>query len=111
MKKITLFILIAVTIIANNSMAQVVGCTDPNANNFNEMATVNDGSCTYNVTLYNPPIKYLLPDEIKESSGLAYYNNRLWTINDSGGLPILYAFDTLTGEVVQRLSVMGSNID
>lgn len=111
MKKLTLIILIVLTIIANNSMAQVVGCTDPNANNYNEMATDNDGSCTYNVTLYNPPIKYLLPDEIEESSGLAYYNSKLWTINDSGGLPILYAFDTLTGEVVQRLSVMGSNVD
>lgn len=112
MKKVTLLILLAITLFANNSIAQIVGCTDPNANNYNSMATQNDGSCTYNVTLYNPPIKYLLPDEIEESSGLAYYNGSLWTINDSGGLPILFAFDTLTGEINQRVTISNSqNVD
>ena len=28
--------------------AQVSGCTDPAANNYNATAVVNDGSCTYN---------------------------------------------------------------
>lgn len=92
--------------------AQISGCTDSKANNFNPTATINDGSCTYNVTISNPHVKYLLPDEIDESSGLAYLNGKLWTINDSGGLPVLYAFDTISGQVIQRITVSNAeNID
>jgi len=112
MKKLIPAILFAILLVAQSSFAQISGCTDPNANNYNSDATVNDGSCTYNVTLYNPPIKYLLPDEIKESSGLALYNSRYWTINDSGGLPILYGFDTISGEIIQRITILGAmNVD
>lgn len=111
MKKI-LLLFIAVTLLTQIAESQVYGCTDPLANNYNPNATVNDGSCTYNVTLYNPPLKYLLPEEIKESSGLALYNEKYWTINDSGGLPVLYGFDTITGDIVQRITVSDvNNID
>ena len=47
----------------------------------------------------------LAEDELTESSGLAFSRrkqNRLWTHNDSGGKPRLYAFDTdgrKTGQV------------
>lgn len=95
-----------------NSSAQIEGCTDPKANNYNPVASDNDGSCTYNVTIYNPPFRYLLPDEIKESSGLAYFNGKLWTINDSDGLPVLYAFDTISGQIIQRVTISNAvNID
>lgn len=105
-------VIVILLIFVTKSYAQISGCTDPKANNYNSTATVNDGSCTYNVTIYSPPIKYLLPDEVDESSGLAYMNGRLWTINDSGGLPVLYAIDTISGEIVQRITVGGSiNID
>ncbi len=112
MKKL-LILLIAVNIIfANQLLAQVYGCTDSKANNYNPSAIINDGSCTYNVTLYNPQVRYLLPDEIEESSGLAYFKDKLWTINDSGGLPVLYAFDTTSGEILQRITVLGAtNVD
>lgn len=109
MRKLFPFILFAYLLVSSYTHAQISGCTDPNANNYNPAATTNDGSCTYNVTLYNPPIKYLLPNEIRESSGLAIYNNRYWTINDSGGLPVLYAMDTISGEIVQRINVIGAN--
>ncbi len=92
--------------------AQIEGCTDPKANNYNPAATDNDGSCTYSVTIYNPPFRYLLPEEIKESSGLAYFNGRLWTIVDSEGLPVLYAFDTISGQIIQRVTIANAiNID
>ena len=56
--------------------------------------------------LYNPVFKGELPAEVSENSGLFFHNGRLWTHNDSGGKPVLYALDTTTFEVVQRLTLM-----
>jgi hypothetical protein len=111
-QKSTIFILIILSFFASNLTAQIYGCTDQKANNYNVAATDNDGSCTYSLTIYNPPVKYLLPDEIDETSGLAYFNGSLWTINDSGGLATLYAFDTISGEISQRIAITNAtNVD
>jgi len=108
--QISLFLIFLISF--TDVYAQISGCTDPKANNYNSVATVNDGSCTYNVTINNPPVKFLLSDEIEESSGLAFLNGKLWTINDSGGLPMLYAFDTAVGHIVQRITIANAtNID
>ena len=56
-------------------------------------------------SIYNPQLKALLPTEVSETSGLFFHNGRLWTHNDSGGKPILYALDTTTFEVVQRITL------
>ncbi len=53
----------------------------------------------------SPLLKSGLPEEVKETSGLLFHNGRLWTHNDSGGKPILYALDTTTFEVVQRITL------
>ncbi len=112
MYKLRISLFLVLLIIVTDTYAQISGCTDPEANNYNSSATINDGSCTYNVTIYNPPVKFLLSDEIEESSGLAYLNGKLWTINDSGGLPMLYAFDTAVGQIVQRITIANAtNID
>jgi len=55
--------------------------------------------------LFNPTLKSELPKEVDETSGLFFHNGRLWTHNDSGGKPILYALDTATFEIVQRLTL------
>lgn len=55
--------------------------------------------------LFNPQFKSELPEEVRESSGLFFHNGRLWTHNDSGDKPILYALDTATFEVVQRVTL------
>jgi len=55
--------------------------------------------------LFNPRFKSELPEEVHESSGLFFHNGRLWTHNDSGDKPILYALDTATFEVVQRVTL------
>lgn len=55
--------------------------------------------------LFMPDVKSELPQEVKESSGLFFHNGRLWTHNDSGGKPILYALDTTTFEIVQRITL------
>ncbi len=91
---------------------QTAGCTDPQANNFNPDATINDGSCSYNITLFTPKLKYVLSDEIDETSGLAFFMNGLWTLNDSGGEPVIYKLDTATGNIVQRIRIgNATNVD
>lgn len=55
--------------------------------------------------LFVPELRGELPKEVRETSGLFFHNGKLWTHNDSGGKPILYALDTVTLEVVQRITL------
>lgn len=55
--------------------------------------------------LFLPKLKAELPNEVRETSGLFFHNGRLWTHNDSGGKPVLYALDTTTFEVVQKITL------
>ena len=55
--------------------------------------------------IFDPQFKSELPQEVSETSGLFFHNGRLWTHNDSGGKPILYAIDTVSFEVVQRITL------
>lgn len=98
--------------VAMNGQTVVFGCTDPNATNYNPEATTNDGTCLYPTTVIELPMLFELPNAVKESSGLAFFNGKLWTFNDSGGQPILYAVDTISGNVTQKITLAGaSNVD
>lgn len=66
-----------------------------------------EGSAGYS-PLFFPELKAELPKEVSETSGLFFHNGRLWTHNDSGGKPILYALDTTTYEVVQRITLVNA---
>jgi hypothetical protein len=49
---------------------------------------------------------------INENSGLIFWRNKLWTHNDSGGHPGIYAIDTSSGKVVQTIILKNAaNID
>ena len=63
-----------------------------------------DGKASFS-PLFNPEFKAELPKEVNETSGLFFHNGRLWTHNDSGGKPIMFALDTTTFEVVQRITL------
>jgi type IX secretion system substrate protein len=92
--------------------AQSYGCTDPKANNFDPDATLNDGSCLYNLTVYKPEQFMLLPEILEETSGLIFWDGGLWSHNDSGGEPEIYKVDTITGQVVQTIRLSnGNNVD
>ena len=58
--------------------------------------------------LFAPEFKSMLPETVRETSGLFFHNGRLWTHNDSGGKPILYGLDTTTFEVVQQITLVNA---
>lgn len=53
-----------------------------------------------------------LDQRLQENSGLIFYRNKLWTINDSGGEPEIYSFNILTGRILQVIRLgNGKNRD
>lgn len=102
--------LISVTL-AKMSEAQVIGCTDGLALNYNPFALVNDGSCSYEELPVMPVAGFSLSSAIGETSGIIFWNGSLWTHNDNGDIN-LYALDTLTGEIISAYELTGAvNID
>lgn len=111
-KQYLFFWIIVLSFLSFDSTAQTSGCTDPQATNYNVSASINDGSCVYPATNYNPIFLDSLPSEIQETSGLLYFNGSLWTINDSGNEPILYQIDTTTHLITRRIFIDNAiNID
>lgn len=89
--------------------AQISGCTDARASNFNPDAGINDGSCSYPVTKARfEVIVKELPEAVEETSGLIFWNGGLWTHNDSFNDPVLSKLDTLSGMVMQTITLSGA---
>lgn len=65
------------------------GCTDPQAQNYNSAAVINDGSCVYAITNFSPVLITDLPANLAENSGLTFFNNSIYSINDGGNATIL----------------------
>ncbi|MCK9612507.1 MAG: T9SS type A sorting domain-containing protein [Bacteroidales bacterium] len=111
MNRFSIFFFFFTIFILVNVQAQIPGCTDPLANNYNAAATINDGSCTYNTALVSPTSSTILAPGLAETSGLIFWNNSLWTHNDNSDIN-LYSLDTLSGTILQNYTVTGvANID
>jgi hypothetical protein len=94
------FLSIAVFILLMNRMeAQKYGCTDRLAVNYDQSATINDGSCIYNPANVEPSSTFSLTGTLSETSGLIFWNNQLWTHNDNTDTNI-YSLDTLNGSII-----------
>jgi hypothetical protein len=88
------------------------GCTDAAANNYNASAKTNDGSCKYNDVMLTPTIKYAMNNTLRETSGLLWWDGKVWTFNDSGALPAIYAIDSTTGNITKTVTISNAtNID
>jgi hypothetical protein len=59
-------------------------------------------------THYKPHFIANLPEIIKETSGLLFFNGQLWTINDSGNPPEISQVDTSTGNVLRTVVIRNS---
>ncbi len=93
-------------LLTQTATAQIFGCTDPPATNYNTSATDNDGSCLYPNTSVSPVASFNLSNSITETSGLIKWNDRLWTHNDNSDIN-LYALDTLNGSIIQSYPLAG----
>ncbi|TAD92500.1 MAG: hypothetical protein EAY75_02385 [Bacteroidetes bacterium] len=92
--------------------AQKAGCTDPQATNFDSLATANNGSCVYTNTGYQPPQVGALGVQLAEVSGLVWVHGRLYGLNDGGNPNAIYRIDTTTGAIAQTIVLEGTtNID
>ena len=96
-------VLFALTFFLSLSGNAQSGCTDPQANNYDPQATENDGSCLYSDTNYDPICLATLGDEIKECSGLQYFDGQVWALNDGGDGPQIYQLDTIDGSVIRSV--------
>lgn len=108
-KAVTLFALISF-LLSPPASAQISGCTDPAAVNYNAGATVNDGSCTYNSVFYTPVVKVdPLSSTLNETSALQMAGGSLWTLNDGGGAAAIYRIDTTTNAILQKVTLGGAS--
>lgn len=91
--------------------AQVSGCTDKLANNYNANATINDGSCSYNPAFLNVTNQTTLPNVLKGTSGLIWMNEKWWSQNNFSDIN-LYSFNADQVDQYESAPVAGTvNID
>ncbi|NJK96030.1 MAG: hypothetical protein HC905_14950 [Bacteroidales bacterium] len=49
--------------------------------------------------------RYILPEELSETSGIISYNNHIWTFNDSGGKPVIYSYSREKDSIIQMITL------
>lgn len=108
MKKCCQYILALALFVATvqGCAAQVCGCTDSLAVNFNPMATVNDGSCVYGSTIITADGVGILDAQLGNTSSFFYWENGYWTNNDRND-SCLYQIDSTNAETVGTLCFEG----
>jgi hypothetical protein len=92
----------------NTAFSQLAGCTDPQANNYNSAAIINNGSCKYNALSYSPPQRAELGTAIREISGMTYFRGKILALNDGGNGSKLFILDTSSGAILQTITVAGA---
>jgi len=88
---------------SNLVKSQNTGCTDPKAQNYDPLAGVNDGSCTYSSTVVTPVSSIVLDSALVEVSGIIKSGNNLYCHTDEIDTRI-FSLDTLTGSILQTYS-------
>jgi hypothetical protein len=54
-------------------------------------------------------LPFFLPDELQETSGLVWFDNILWTINDSGNEPLIFGFSPDDGHILRTIKLVNAN--
>lgn len=92
--------------VAFGGHAQVCGCTDPLAKNYNANATVNDGSCKYAPARVKSAVLGTLDTRVSGTSTLLNWQAGFWTYNDHHD-NCLYRIDSTNGAIVETLCLQG----
>ncbi len=87
---------------SSSTFAQVWGCTDSQASNYNPVANSNDGSCWYASTILSPTASIVLPNSVQETSGMFFYDGYYWTHNDDTDA-MFFAVDSITGDILDTV--------
>lgn len=106
--KIRLFFSGLWLMMAKLCMAQICGCTDPLAINYDSSAALNDGSCMYETTTIDTNVIGTLNTQTEGSSSLFYWNNGYWTYNDHND-NCLYRIDSTNAAILETLCINGLN--
>ena len=106
MKARILFLICIHLVTVHELSAQVYGCTDPLAINYDNTATNNNGSCVYTQASVAALSSVSLDPSISETSGLILWNEKLLTHNDNSDT-VLYSLDTLSGNILQQYYLPG----
>lgn len=91
--------------------AQIPGCIDPAASNYNPAATYNDGSCVYGPSSAAPVLLSSLSDSLKELSGLIKVCSNLLGHNDGGNADRLFHLQGNTGSILSSAALPFSLTD
>lgn len=86
--------------------AQLCGCTDSLARNYNAKATINDGSCQYAHTTIKVEVLGTLDSLVEGTSTLFHWRGGFWTYNDHVD-NCLYRIDSTNATIVDRLCIKG----
>ena len=75
-------------------------------------ATINDGSCEYDLTSHTMNlVTDLVSPTLNENSGIIFFNGHLFTINDGGNSNSIFELDTL-GNIIREITVTNAiNVD
>jgi hypothetical protein len=92
-------------LVADSCNAQVPGCTDPQANNYDPSATENDGSCFYNPISLSPLETHTLDGAVSETSGLVLWDDLVWTHNDNTDTK-LYGLNGSNGNIAEEIELL-----
>ena len=90
--------------------AQICGCTDSLAINYDTNATVNDGSCEYASTIIEATEIGLLDSLLNGSSSLFFWNDGYWSFNDHSD-NCLYRIDSTNATTTESLCINGISSD
>jgi len=112
MKKYCQYLLVLALLVATVQMcnAQVCGCTDSLAVNYDPGATVNNGGCVYATTVIVADGVGALDSLLGGSSSLLFWDNGFWTFNDHND-NCFYKIDTTNAEIVETLCINGLHND
>ena len=99
----SIFIVLSYIIYLGQLYSQT-GCTDVLANNYDPLAVQNDGSCTYDPVNIEVNNTYILDPVVEETSGLIYWDDKLWTHNDNADTN-LYALNPEDGSIIGNISL------